>query len=306
MTGEAGAHHVLRDIWGLVKDSVWGWMNDRAPRKGAALAFYTIFSLAPVLIIAIALAGAIFGEQAARGEIVEQVGALIGAEGAKAVEALLDSARHPDSGALAALVGIVTLLIGATTAFAELKDGLDQIWEVPPEKMTGFWYFLRSRFLSFGLILGIGFLLLVSLAISAALSALAKFWGDGGKMLFEGLNFFFSFVLIAALFAAIYKLLPSVRIAWRDVWVGAAITALLFAIGKFLIGLYLGRSAIASSYGAAGSLILVLIWVYYSAQIFLLGAEFTKFYAYRYGSRRHKSEAEVVLQSAEPPPAHAS
>lgn len=291
---------VHRGIWGLIRDSVYGWINNRAQRKGAALAFYTVFSLAPVLIIAIAVAGAFFGEEAARGEIVEQVRELVGQEGAQAVQLMIENAQRPGAGVTATIIGLIVLLIGATTAFAELKDGLDQIWEVPEEKMSGVWYLLRTRLLSFGLILGIGFLLLVSLVISAILAGLGKYLGPTGPLL-EAVNALFSFIMIMTLFATIYKVLPSIRIAWRDVWVGAAITALLFVIGKSLIGLYLGNSAITSTYGAAGSLILVLFWVYYSAQIFLLGAEFTKFYAYRYGSRRHKSEANKVLESAEPP-----
>lgn len=288
------------EIWGLIRDSVYGWINNRAQRKGAALAFYTVFSLAPVLIIAIAIAGAFFGEEAALGEIVEQVRDLVGQEGAQAVQLMIENAQRPGAGVAATVIGVLVLLIGATTAFAELKDGLDQIWEVPEEKMSGVWYLLRTRLLSFGLILGIGFLLLVSLVVSAILAALGKYLGPTGPLL-EAANALFSFIMIMSLFATIYKVLPSIRIAWRDVWVGAAITALLFVIGKSLIGLYLGNSAITSTYGAAGSLILVLFWVYYSAQIFLLGAEFTKFYAYRYGSRRHKVEATKVLQSAEPP-----
>jgi membrane protein len=277
-----------RAMWTLVSESVWGWINDRASRKGAALAFYTVFSLAPILIVAIAIAGLFFGQEAARGEIYIQVRDLLGRDGAQAIQAMIQNASRPEAGVTATILGIVTLFIGATTALAELKDGLDQIWNVPPERMSGFWYFVRKRLLSIGLILSLGFLLLVSLAFSAVLTALAKRWGpaDGTGEILEGLNFVFSFALVTVLFAMIYKILPSVRIAWRDVIIGALVTALLFNIGKFMIGLYLGNSAIASSYGAAGSIVLVLVWVYYSAQIFLLGAEFTKVYAYRYGSRR--------------------
>jgi membrane protein len=274
--------------WHLIKDSVMEWSNDRASRKGAALAFYTVFSLAPILIVAIAIAGLFFGEQAARGEIYAQVSDLLGTQGAQAVQALIQNASRPGAGLFATVVGIVTLFIGATTALAELKDGLDQIWEVPPERMSGFWYFVRKRLLSIGLILSIGFLLLVSLVFSAVLTALGKRWGpaDTTGAVLETANFVFAFVLVTLLFAMIYKILPSARIAWRDVLIGSVVTAALFSIGKFAIGFYLGNSAIASTYGAAGSVILVLLWVYYSAQIFLLGAEFTKVYAHRYGSRR--------------------
>ena len=280
-------HHV-GEAWVLVRDSVWEWIDDRASRKGAALAFYTVFSLAPILILAIAIAGLFFGKDAARGEIYAQVSDLIGPDGAMAIQAMVQNASRPGAGITATIIGLATLFVGATTALAELKDGLDQIWDVLSERTSGFWYFLRKRLLSIGLILSIGFLLLVSLVFSAALSALAKRWGpaDMTNAVLQSINFVFSFALVTVLFAMIYKILPSVRIAWRDVIVGAVVTALLFSIGKFAIGVYLGNSAIASSYGAAGSVILVLVWVYYSAQIFLLGAEFTKVYAHRYGSRR--------------------
>jgi len=280
--------HSLKAIWVLMRDSVWEWVGDRASRKGAALAFYTVFSLAPILIVAIAIAGLFFGQDAARGEIYAQVSDLLGPEGARAIEAMVMSANHPAAGLVATVIGMVTLFVGATTALAELKDGLDQIWDVPPERTSGFWYFVRTRLLSIGLILSIGFLLLVSLVLSAVLTALAKRWGpaDATGAVLESVNFLFSFALVTVLFAMIYKILPSARIAWRDVIIGSLVTALLFSVGKFAIGLYLGNSAIASSYGAAGSVVLVLVWVYYSAQIFLLGAEFTKVYAHRYGSRR--------------------
>jgi membrane protein len=276
------------EMWRLLVETAMAWNNDRAPRKGAALAYYTIFSLAPILIIAIAIAGMFFGEAAARNEIVDQMRGLLGGEGARAVQAMIENAAQPGAGIFATVVGLVTLMVGATTALAELKDGLDQIWNAPPEKTSGFWYFLRKRLLSVGLILALGFLLLVSLVLSAVLAALSKRWGgnDATSLLLQGLNFLFSFGLVTALFAMIYKLLPAVRIAWADVIIGAVVTALLFNIGKLAIGMYLGNSAIASTYGAAGSLILLLIWVYYSAQIFLFGAEFTKVYAHRFGSYR--------------------
>jgi membrane protein len=277
-----------RDAYSLVSEAINEWIDDRASRKGAALAFYTVFSLAPILILSIAIAGMFFGREAATGEIFTQVSGLLGRDGAAAIQAMVESASRPGAGVVATIIGFVTLFVGATTALVELKDGLDQIWDVPPEKTRGFWYFVRKRLLSFGLILSLGFLLLVSLALSAALSVLARYWGprDATAFVLEGLNFLLSFVLVTVLFAIIYKILPSVRIAWRDVIIGALITALLFNIGKFAIGLYLGNSAIGSTYGAAGSVILVLVWVYYSAQIFLLGAEFTKVYAHRHGSKR--------------------
>jgi len=277
-------------MWSLLRESIREWMRDAASRKGAALAYYTLFSLAPILILAIAIAGMFFGEEAARGEIVGQIGGLVGQEGARAVQAMIENAARPGAGAAAAAVGFVTLLIGATSALAELKDGLDEIWDAPPEKRRGFWYFVRKRVMSVGLILALGFLLLVSLVFSAVLTALSTKWGPQdatGALLWllQAVNFVVSFALVTALFAMIYKILPAVRIAWQDVIIGALVTSLLFSIGKFLIGLYLGNSAIASTYGAAGSIILLLVWVYYSAQIFLLGAEFTKVYAHQHGSR---------------------
>lgn len=280
---------VARATWNLCYETVNEWVNDRASRKGAALAFYTVFSLAPILILSIAIAGMFFGQEAARGEIFSQVKDLLGSDAAAAIQAMIQSASRPGAGIIATLIGLITLCIGATTALAELKDGLDQIWDAPPERTSGFWYFIRKRLLSVGLILSLGFLLLVSLVFSALVSALARTWGpaDATGLVLQGLNFLFSFALVTLLFAMIYKILPSVHIAWKDVAIGSIITAALFSVGKSLIGIYLGNSAVTSSYGAAGSVILVLIWVYYSAQIFLLGAEFTKVYAHHYGSRRN-------------------
>jgi len=273
-------------VWNLARDSIDGWLRHNVARTGAALAFYTVFSLAPVLILSIAIAGFFFGEKAARGEIMEQIRGLIGTPGAAAVQAILQNVNHPGAGIIATLVSIVTLFIGANTALAELKAGLDQIWDVPSERRTGFWYFIRTRVLSAGLILALGFLLLVSLVVSAAMTALEHVWGGEQVISFVvgWLNVAFSFALVVVLFGTIYKVLPSVRIAWRDVLIGALVTALLFTIGKFAIGAYLGNSGLAGTYGATGSVVLLLVWVYYSAQIFLFGAEFTRSYAYQLGS----------------------
>src|SRR4030088_292338 len=280
------AAHVLRAIWTLMCDAADGWLIHRASSTGAALAFYTIFSLAPVLILSIAIAGFIFGEAAARGEIVDQIGGLVGPQGAELVQLVLRNASRRDAGLIATIFSIVTLILGANTALAELKAGLDQIWDVPPERRTGFWYSVRTRLLSVGLILVLGFLMLVSLAISAALTALERLsYGEQFINTVLGwINSLFGFVLVAALFATIYKVLPSVSIAWRDVTIGSLVTALLFTAGKFAIGVYIGNSGVASTYGAAGSVVLILIWVYYSAQILLYGAEFTHAFAYRFGS----------------------
>jgi membrane protein len=272
----------------LMRDSVVGCLDHNASRTGAALAFYTVFSLAPILLLSIAIAGAFFGQQAARGEIFEQIRDLIGPSGATAVESIIQNASTSGSGALTTAFSVLTVIVGATTALVELKAGLDKIWDVPPEQRQGFWYFVRTRLLSVGVILALAFMLLVSLVVSAGLATLEKF--SRGEQLFslvyEWLNLSLSFVLVAALFATIYKVLPSVRIAWRDVTVGAVVTAALFTIGKYAIGAYLGNSGLASTYGAAGSIILLLVWVYYSAQIFLFGAEFTRSYAHHFGSLR--------------------
>jgi membrane protein len=279
----------VKSLWRLVKASVSAWMDDYAASMGAALAYYTVFSIAPLLFIVIAVAGFFFGEEAAQGQIVEQIRWLVGEDGAIAIEGLLKSVGEPGRGVIATVAGVVVLIIGATSVFAELQNALDRIWRAPAAKQAnGWWNLLRTRLLSLGLVLGIGFLLLVSLVVSAALSALGAWWGKllpGWESVLQIVNFIVSFGIITILFAMIYKFMPRVPIAWRDVWVGAAVTSLLFGIGKFLIGLYLGKSSVASGFGAAGSLVVLLIWVYYSAQIFLLGAEFTSVYAHSRGSR---------------------
>jgi membrane protein len=290
-------------LWRLFWDSAKAWNDVTASRKGAALAYYTVFSLAPILIIAIAIAGLFFGQDAARGEIVSQISGLIGQDGARAVQTLIEHASKPGAGISATIIGVATLLLGATSALAELKSDLDEIWGVPPHRRSGLWYIVRTRLLSFGLILSLGFLLLVSLVLSALLAALAKFWSgnDATSVMLQIVNFLVSFGLVTTLFAMIYKLLPSFKIAWHDVIIGAVVTAMLFNIGKFLIGFYLGSSAIASSYGAAGSIILLLVWIYYSTQIFLFGAEFTRVYAYRYGSYKGKPLPQPSLTEAPKP-----
>jgi len=279
----------VKEVWSLTRESVSQWSDDYAASMGAALAYYTIFSIAPLLVIAIAVAGFFFGADAARGEIFGQLSGLIGDKGAGTIEAAVNSANQTGGGTFAVIAGIITLLLGATTVFGELQSDLDRIWDTPKPEHAGVWGLIRSRLLSFGMVLGIGFLLLVSLVLSAALSAIGKFWSGwfpGWEIVLQIVNFVVSFVVVTGLFAMIYKFLPRCDIGWSDVWVGAAVTSLLFSIGKLLIGLYLGKSSVASSFGAAGSLVIVLLWVYYSAQIFLLGAEFTRTYSYRHGSRQ--------------------
>jgi membrane protein len=256
---------------------------------GAALAYYTLFSLAPILVVAIAVAGLVFGPEAVRGEIVGQIDGLIGPQGAQAVQAMLEGAARPSNSIPATIVGVITFFLGATGAFLELQTDLDAIWRVKPKESTSFWRaLLKQRLVSFGLVLGFAFVLLTSLVVSAALAALHTYMGNafpGGAVLWEALNVIVSLAVIAALFAMIYKVLPDVRLSWSDVIVGALVTAGLFTLGKFLIGLYIGTSAFASTYGAAGSVIVILVWVYYSAQIILLGAEFTREYVKRFGSK---------------------
>lgn len=295
----------LRQAWSLSKNAITAWIDDFAPSMGAALAYYTIFSLAPMLVIVIAIAGFFFGHEAAQGEIVEQLHGLVGDTAAAAVEALLKSASRPGQGLIAASIGIVTLLIGASAVFAELQSALDRIWKVQTKKKGGLRGLVFKRLLSFGMVLGLGFMLLVSLILSAALAAFAKWWSGmlgGWTIVLEALNFLVSFGVVTGLFAMIYKFMPSIRIPWRDVWVGALVTALLFTIGKSAIGVYLGTTNMASGFGAAGSLVVLLAWIYYSAQIFLLGAEFTWAYAQLHGSQSSKTiHNDAASQSQSPP-----
>lgn len=276
-------------LWTVLKKALAGWWDDNIPRMGAALAYYTLFSLAPILIVAIAVAGLAFGPEAVRGEIVGQIEGLVGRDGAQAVQAMLEGVGKPSSSILATIIGVITFFLGATGAFLELQTALDAIWRVKP-KVRG--SFIRNlvlqRLISFGLVVGVGFLLLTSLLVSAGLAALDKYMGHaypGVAVLLQAVNVVVSLGVITLLFAMIYKVLPDVKLAWSDVWVGALVTAGLFTIGKFLIGLYLGTSSLASAYGAAGSVIVVLVWVYYSSQIILLGAEFTRAYVEQFGPR---------------------
>ena len=275
----------LTRSWHLIKAAVSSWVDDFAPSMGAALSYYTVFSLAPMLLIVIGVAGLVFGADAARGEIVGQLRGMMGEQGAVAVEELLKSASDPGKGILATIIGFVTLLVGATAVFAELQSSLDRIWRTPaPANENGIWGIIRTRFLSFGLILGLGFLMIVSLVLSAGLAAMGTWFGGmvgDWEYILQAVNFIVSFAVVTLVFAAIYKFMPHAKIDWPNVWVGALVTALLFTIGKFLISLYIGKSGVASGFGAAGSFAVLLVWVYYSAQIFLLGAEFTWVYSHR-------------------------
>ena len=269
--------------WALIKRSAIEWSADDCLQLGAALAYYTVFSLAPVLVIVIAVAGAMFGQEAAQGEIVGQIRSLVGQEGASAIQSLIQSASRPGAGPRATLIGLLVLLFGSTSAFSQLQSALNRIWDVPTREHSGLWDMVRARFLSFAAVLGTGFLLSVSLVLSAVVAALGRF--GGGYLPFGGLlglaDVLGSMIVHTLLFAMIFKVLPDAVIEWSDVWVGATVTAGLFVVGKLAIGVYLGSSDLGAAYSAAGWVILVLAWVYYSAQIVLFGAEFTNAYATR-------------------------
>ena len=279
--------------WSLARETMTSWSEDYASSMGAALAYYTMFSIAPLLLIVISVAGLFFGEQAARGEILDQLEGLMGVDGAHAVQALLASVNHPKAGVLATLFGFGALVIGATTVIGELQNALDRIWRAPRRRDEGsIAKWVHSRLLSLGMIMGTGFLLMVSLLASALLAGVQRWFGrfvDLGAFA-SAVDFVVSFAFITVAFAMIYKLMPRVRVEWRDVWIGAVVTSLLFTVGKMAIGVYIGRSAVASTFGAAASLVAMVVWVYWSAQIFLLGAEFTWVYARRCGSLRERAE----------------
>lgn len=286
-----------RQLVKIMKDAVNEWLRHRASSKGAALAFYTAFSIAPILVLVIAVAGFFWGAEAAQGQLLSQLKGLVGTQGAEAIQLVLAGARNKESGAWATIIATALLLIGATTLFAELKDSLDEIWDVPPATGSTWWVLLRTRLLSFGLILVLAFLLMVSLVVSAALAVAEDYMGGVWKnatMLLSWISSVISFGVIALLFGVIFKMLPRIRLSWHDVTIGAVGTAALFILGKFVIGLYIGNSGVANSFGAAGSMIALLLWVYYSAQIFFFGAEFARQYALQLGSLRHKPQEETL------------
>jgi membrane protein len=275
-------------LWLFLKTTALQWHADKAPRLGAALAFYSALSIGPLLVIAVALAGAIFGEEAARGELIAQMKSLVGVQGAQAIQLILANSRKPADNLLAASIGALTLLFSASGVFGELQDAMNTIWNVPPSSQ-GWLSLFKDRFLSFSMVLGIGFLLMVSLVVTALISALSDYYAGRVELfssLLPAIDFVVTFGVIAMLFALIFKILPDTPIAWKDVMPGALATGVLFAIGKYAIGFYLGHSAIASTYGAAGSLMVLVIWIYYSAQILYFGAEMTRAYAEIFGSRK--------------------
>jgi len=280
----------------LGKETVTRWTEDKASTMAAALAYYALFSLAPLVLIAVAVAGLVFGRQAAEGELYSQIADMVGDASATAVQSLVADMHRQSGGVLATIIGLATLLFGATGVFVQLQDSMNTIWKAKPPSTNGIVEFLRVRMLSFGMVLGIGFLLLVSLTLSTGLAGLGDYLGaflPGGAAVGHALNATVTLVVVTVLFAMIYKILPDAYVAWRDVWLGALVTSFLFTLGKAAIGLYLGKASVASSYGAAGSLVLLLLWVYYSAMILYLGAEFTHVYSLRQGSRRMATEVPL-------------
>jgi membrane protein len=292
---------ILRYGYKLLFPSLTAWLSHRATSKGAAVAFYTLFSMTPILILTIAISGYFFGTEAAQEEIIAQIKAVVGPNGAQAVDALLSAASNPKSGAIASIIATLLLLIGTTSVFVELKDSLDEMWGTDNKPQTSsLGMILKTRILCFSLVLVLAFLLLVSLVISAALSLLRQYvlgglW-DFAALVLSPVVSLISFGVIASLFAVIYRMLPEAPVAWQDAWVGALFTAILFSLGKYGIGVYLGNSGVTSSFGAAGSVIALLLWVYYSAQIFFFGAEFTRQFALHYGSLRQRDKLDSVSQ----------
>ena len=299
--------NTLQGIKGLLAQTWEEWQKDEATRIGAALAYYTTFSMAPLLVVATSVAGLVYGKEAAQGEVTKQLSNMLGERGAEQVQTMLANASSQDGGVVATIVGTVAVLIGCGTVFVELQAALNRMWETPKkESAGGILGWLKLRGLSFGLVLVIGFLLLVSLMVSAALAGAGEALGARVELpgpVLSVINFLVSTTVITGLFTLLYKVLPDQKIPWSDVWVGGLVTALLFSLGKTLIGLYLGQSSVASTYGAAGSLAVVLIWIYYSAQLVLFGAEFTQVYANRHGSRskaRAKEQRPLKLELQSP------
>lgn len=278
----------MQVLWTVLKETASDWQDDKAATLAAALAYYTLLSIAPLIVLAVAIAGFAFGEEAARGQIAEQIGGLVGAQAGEAIEAIARNANAPKTGTLSAIVGVIVLLFGASGVFGELQTSLNAIWNVEPKPGRGIAGIIKDRFASFTMVLGVAFLLLVSTVLSAAIASLGRFLEGalpGGETLWTVLNIAISLGIITVLFALIYKVIPDAKIHWHDVWIGAFATAALFTIGKLLVGLYLGKSTFVSSYGAAGSVVALVVWVYYSSQIVFLGAEFTQVYARRFGSQ---------------------
>jgi len=285
----------------LLVEAYRDWKEDKAARLAAALSFYTALSIAPLLVIVIAIAGLGFGQEAARGQIMDELQGVLGAESARTVNSMIEGANKPRSGIVATVFGVAVLLFGASGVFAELQGALNSIWEVKPKPGRGFWAVVRERFLSFAMVVVLAFLLLVALVVNSVLSLLGNWMAGalpGGAALWQGVTLFVSLGIATLTFVLIFKFLPDVKIAWRDVWIGGFVTALLFTLGKFAISLYMGRAGVASTYGAAGSVMVLLLWVYYSSQILFFGAEITQVYARMYGSRIVAARGAVPLETA--------
>lgn len=292
----------MKKYFGLLKQTFKEFGDDKVPRLGAALSYYTIFSMAPLLLIVIAVAGLVFGHKAAQGQVFDQLKTVMGPSTAATVQEMVQNAGKPKSGTIATIIGVVTLILGASGVFGQLKDALNTIWDVKPKKTEGLLGLIKDRFLSAAMVFGIGFLLLVSLIVDALLAALGKYGAQhlpGGEAIWHVLSLVVSFVVVTALFAMIFRFLPDLTIEWRDVWLGSAFTSFLFVLGKFALGLYLAKSAVGSSFGAAGSLVVLLIWIYYSAQIVLFGAEFTQVYARAEGSVADSVAAQKKQEAAD-------
>jgi membrane protein len=288
----------MKEFFRLFKEAFAEWRDDKANRLAAAMAYYTMLSLAPLLVIAVSVAGFVFGDRAAEGEISDQISSLVGPSAADVIQTAIAQAGNTGAGIIATIIGVVALLFGASGVFAQLQDALNTVWEVQPKPGSGLKTTAKKRVTAMTMVLGIGFLLLVSLLVSAAVSALNNFMSDllpGADFIWTIMNVAISFGVVTLLFAMIYKILPDVQIAWKDVWIGAAMTALLFTVGKELLSLYIGSSSVGSVYGAAGSLAILLVWVYYSGLILFFGAEFTQVYARRYGSRIVPDEDAVPM-----------
>ncbi|HKO56832.1 MAG TPA: YihY/virulence factor BrkB family protein [Thermoanaerobaculia bacterium] len=286
--------------FGLFKQTFQEFMADKVPRLGAALAYYTIFSIAPLLLIAISIAGIVFGHDAAQNQITKQLSQVLGETASKAVNDMVANAAKPKTGMIATIFGVVTLLLGASGVFGQLKDALNTIWDVEPKKSSGVFGMIKERFLSMAMVMGVGFLLLVSLVIDAGITAASdRFIPESMATVAQIVQLVLSLGIVTVLFAGIFRYLPDIRIAWHDVWFGAALTSALFVIGKFALGFYLTRSAVGSSYGAAGSLVVLLLWIYYSAQILLFGAEFTQVYARSHGSLAEETKAKATERERE-------
>ncbi|HEX3775146.1 MAG TPA: YihY/virulence factor BrkB family protein [Polyangiaceae bacterium] len=292
----------------VLKETANGWDEDNVNRLAASLAYYTLLSIAPLIILTVAIAGLAFGQDTARAHIGGELASVVGGGADAAVKAIAKNAHSPGSGIVSVIVGVLVLLFGASGVFGELQSALNTVWQVAPKPGRGIWGLVKDRFFSFTLVVGVAFLLLVSLMVSAALTWLGQIFSHslpGGAPLWQVLNFLISLAVVTALFAVMFKAVPDAKIRWHDVWVGAAVTAALFTLGKFLLGLYLGSAGVSSAYGAAGSIVALVIWVYYSAQVLLIGAEFTEVYARMFGSKIVPDEKAVALVRDEPRPASA-